>query len=74
MKIVFRFVFGNKDYCVYLENNKTKYGYIVDDKIYDNLSDTEINLIDTIIASIMPNSDLLYFHDTIFAAYGQGIL
>ena len=65
MKIVFRFVFGNKDYCVYLENNKTKYGYIVDDKIYDNLSDTEINLIDTIIASIMPNSDLLYFHDTI---------
>ena len=32
MKIVFRFVFGNKDYCVYLENNKTKYGYIVDDK------------------------------------------
>ena len=38
MKIVFRFVFGNKDYCVYLENNKTKYGYIVDDKIYDNFS------------------------------------
>ena len=61
MKIVFRFVFGNKEYCVYLENNKTKYGYIVDDKIYDNLGDTEINLIDTIIASIMPNRDLLYF-------------
>ena len=61
MDIILKFIFNNKEYCVFKEDNVFKYGYILNNKIKTDLSTLDKDIIDLVIHKIKPSNNTIFY-------------
>ena len=61
MDIILKFIFNNKEYCVFKENNVFKYGYILNNEIKTDLSTLDKDIIDLVIHKIKPSNNTFFY-------------
>lgn len=61
MDIILKFIFNNKEYCVFKEDNVFKYGYILNNEIKTDLSTLDKDIIDLVIHKIKPSNNTIFY-------------
>lgn len=65
MKIVLKFNFNEKEYCIFEENKNFKYGYIENNKVKTDITNIDKDIINLIIYKIKPSNKNIFYNKII---------
>lgn len=65
MKIILKFNFNEKEYCIFEKNNTFQYGYIENNEIKTNLSSIDKDIINLVLYKIKPSNKRIFYNKII---------